>query len=351
VERTDGQPGFTLTLVTGALWSDEPQTDSRRDYLITDVFTDAPLEGNQLGVFLDARGMTTDLMQRTARELNLSETVFFLPADSSKADSSKADSSKADSSKADSSKADSSKADSSKADSSKADSADNSKKDDGRADARIRIFTPASELPFAGHPTLGAGFVLAERLGKKNITLETGIGTIPLVFHDDGYGQMEQQIPTVEPYENETELLDALHLKNSELPVEAYRNGPRHVYVALPDMEAVAGLDPDQTRLKNHAAGINCFAGDGSTWKTRVFVPYLGVNEDPATGSAAGPLGVHLARHGRIGFGQRIEVSQGKEIGRPSTLYVQIDGGNGTIEHVYVGGYAVIVANGKYRLS
>ena len=289
--------------MTGALWAEDPQADSGRDYLIADVFTGTPLEGNQLGVFLDARGMTTDLMQRTARELNLSETVFFLPADNS------------------------------------------------NTDVKVRIFTPATELPFAGHPTLGAGFVLAERLGTKDITLETGLGPIPLVFEQDGYGQMEQQVPAAEPYEETQSLLGALHLEGSELPVEAYRNGPRHVYVALPDTEAVAGLKPDLARLKEHPVGVNCFAGHGTTWKTRVFVPSLGVNEDPATGSAAGPLGVHLVRHGLVPFGQRIEVSQGKEIGRPSTLYIQVDGSKDTIEHVYVGGYTVIVAHGQYRLS
>jgi trans-2,3-dihydro-3-hydroxyanthranilate isomerase len=302
MERTHGQPGITLTLVTGGLWAEDPQTDDRRDYLIADVFTDTPLEGNQLGVFLDARGMTTDLMQRTTRELNLSETVFFLPADNSK------------------------------------------------ADAAVRIFTPASELPFAGHPCLGAAFVLAERLGKRNITLETGVGLIPLEFADDGFGQMEQQIPPAEPYQDTKNLLDALGLDDSELPVEAYRNGPRHVYVALPDMDAVANLKPDFGKLKQHAASVNCFAGHGAAWKTRVFVPYLGVNEDPATGSAAGPLGVHLARHGRIGFGQPIVVSQGMEIHRPSTLYITVEGAGHTIEHVYVGGYTVVVAHGQYRL-
>jgi trans-2,3-dihydro-3-hydroxyanthranilate isomerase len=289
--------------VTGALWAEPPEADDQRSYLIADVFTGTPLEGNQLGVFPDARGLTTDLMQRTARELNLSETVFFLPAQ------------------------------------------------DSRADVKVRIFTPAAELPFAGHPCLGAGFVMAERLAQQNITLQTGLGLIPLTFTDDGYGQMEQQIPVAEPYERAEDLLDALGLKGSELPVEAYRNGPRHVYVALPDPAAVAGLKPDIGKLAEHEAGINCFAGEGATWKTRVFVPHLGVREDPATGSAAGPLGVHLARHGRIGTGERIQVSQGAEIGRPSTLYVQIDGSKDKIEHVYVGGYTVVVAHGQYRLA
>jgi trans-2,3-dihydro-3-hydroxyanthranilate isomerase len=81
-----------------------------------------------------------------------------------------------------------------------------------------------------------------------------------------------------------------------------------------------------------------------------MFAPALGVPEDPATGSAAGPLAVHLARHGRIAFGEQIEISQGAEISRPSTLYARVEGSHDNIEHVYVGGSAVIVARGEYRL-
>ncbi len=175
---------------TGQLWEDEPGAGWRR-YVIADVFTAVPLEGNQLAVFPDGRGLGADVMQRTARELNLSETVFFLPAEDS-------------------------------------------------ADVRLRIFTPVGELSFAGR---------------------------------------------------------------------------------------------------------------GLAWKTRIFAPYHGVPEDPATGSAAGPLAVHLARHGRIGFGEEIEIRQGEEIGRPSRLYAQAEGSADKVERVLVGGSAVIVARGEYRLS
>jgi len=96
--------------------------------------------------------------------------------------------------------------------------------------------------------------------------------------------------------------------------------------------------------------GINCFAGSGTRWKTRMFAPAGGVVEDPATGSAAGPLAVHLARHGKIGFGEEIEISQGAEIGRPSTLHVRVDGSGDEIERVEVGGSAVVVARGEFRL-
>jgi trans-2,3-dihydro-3-hydroxyanthranilate isomerase len=286
--------------VTGTLWAQAPETGGRRQYLIADVFTSTPLEGNQLGVFLDARGLSGEQMQKAARELNLSESVFFLPPEAG-------------------------------------------------GDARIRIFTPAIELPFAGHPVLGSAFVLADLLGQVGVTLETGAGLIPVTI-DGTFGEMEQRVPAHEPYERAGELLEALGVSASVLPVEAYRNGPRHVYVALASEEAVASLKPDITRLGDHDAGVNCFAGSGTRWKTRMFAPGVGVAEDPATGSAAGPLAVHLARHGRIGFGEQIEIRQGEEIARPSRLYARVEGTSGTIEHVYVGGSAVVVASGEYRL-
>ena len=133
---------------------------------------------------------------------------------------------------------------------------------------------------------------------------------------------MEQPIPELEPFERADELLAALGVERSELPVEASRNGPVHVYVALASEEAVAALDPDLTALRKlEGVGVSCFAGLGGRFKTRMFGPALGVAEDPATGSAAGPLAVHLARHGRIEFGQPIEIRQGAEIGRPSVLH------------------------------
>jgi trans-2,3-dihydro-3-hydroxyanthranilate isomerase len=125
-----------------------------------------------------------------------------------------------------------------------------------------------------------------------------------------------------------------------------------HVYVALSSEEAVAELKPDMGRLKDlpAALGVNCFAGSGSRWKTRMFAPAAGVPEDPATGSAAGPLAVHLARHGRIDFGAEIEILQGAEIGRPSTLYALAEGSAEQVERVEVGGSAVVVARGEFRL-
>jgi trans-2,3-dihydro-3-hydroxyanthranilate isomerase len=276
-------------------------------YVVADVFTDTPLEGNQLGVFTDAREAGDELMQRLARELNFSETVFVLPPE-------------------------------------------------GEGHARIRIFTPTIEVPFAGHPTLGTAFVLAAPMQLEEIRLETGRGVVPVRLEREGgritFGRMSQPLPTIEPYAEEAELLAALGVERSELPVELYDNGIQHVYVGLGSEQEVASLSPDLGRLAELPAviGINCFAGSGANWKTRMFAPGDGVPEDPATGSAAGPLALHLARHGRIGFGDEIEISQGAEIGRPSTLYARVDGTADAVEAIEVGGSAVVVARGEFRL-
>jgi trans-2,3-dihydro-3-hydroxyanthranilate isomerase len=279
-----------------------------RAYVVADVFTDVPLEGNPVAVFEDATGLDTALMQRAARELNLSETVFVLPAGG----------------------------------------------DDH--DAHIRIFTPTLELPFAGHPVLGTAFVLGERLGTDTVRLKTESGVVVVALtRADGrmvFGEMAQPVPTWTAFDRADELLAAVGVTRSELPVEVYDNGPRHVYVRLPDAPAVAALAPDIGALgRLGAVGVSCFAVDGARVKTRMFGPGLGVAEDPATGSAAGPLAVHLARHGVIGFGERVEIRQGAEIGRPSILHAEAHGSPERIERVLVGGSAVVVARGEYRLG
>jgi trans-2,3-dihydro-3-hydroxyanthranilate isomerase len=277
-------------------------------YVLADVFTDTPLQGNGLAVFTDAREIPERSLQPLAREMNLSETVFVYPPEKG-------------------------------------------------GHARIRIFTPMDELPFAGHPVLGTAFVLAAPLQLPEIGLETGMGTIPVRLEREedriAFGWMTQPVPTVQPFEAADALLAAIGVDGSELPVEVYDNGVRHVYVALPSVGAVEALDPDLQALK-HLQGIvgtNCFAGDGRRWKTRMFAPADGVPEDPATGSAAGPLACHLARHGLIGFGDEIEISQGMEIRRPSTLYARASGSAEKIETVEVGGSAVIVARGELKLG
>jgi trans-2,3-dihydro-3-hydroxyanthranilate isomerase len=275
-------------------------------YVVADVFTDEPLAGNQLAVFTDARDLSDVDMQSLAREMNFSETVFVLPATTDE------------------------------------------------ADVRIRIFTPALELPFAGHPTLGSAFVLGTPLQKIVIRLETGAGIVPVALEREGpkivFGRMEQPVPAWEAVPDPAPILEALGVERSGLPVERYDLGPGHAYVELDSPGAVQGLSPDLAALAAATQdGVNCFAHvEGSLWKTRMFAPNHGVGEDPATGSAAGPLAVHLARHGRIRFGEEIEIRQGAEIDRPSTLYATAEGEGDRIDRVEVGGSAVIVARGEF---
>jgi trans-2,3-dihydro-3-hydroxyanthranilate isomerase len=278
-------------------------TGELHPYYVIDVFTDTPLEGNQLGVFPDGQPFSDEQMQRIARELNLSETVFLLPPESG-------------------------------------------------GDARMRIFTPVAELPFAGHPILGTAFFVGESLDRDEVRLETRKGLVPLQLERTAgrvcFGWMEQPPFPCEPYERAEELLTALGVEESLLPVEVYENGPRHVYVRLPDEKTVAALRPDLTALAGHErVGANCFAGSGTAWKTRMFIPSFGVAEDPATGSAAGPLAVHLGRHAVVPWGTGIEIRQGAEIGRPSILHARAH----APDKAEVGGKAVLVAQGRYRVS
>jgi trans-2,3-dihydro-3-hydroxyanthranilate isomerase len=202
---------------------------------------------------------------------------------------------------------------------------------------------------------LGTAFVVGRALQTDVVRLETGVGIITVALEREGdrvaFGRMQQQIPHAEPFERQSELLQALGIESSLLPVELYRNGPPHVYVRLPSPDAVAALTPDMAALKDLDVAANCFAGESRSWKTRMFYPAAGIPEDPATGSAAGPLAVHLVRHGEIAYGEEIEIRQGEEIGRPSLLYAVVTGQGDRIDAVEVGGAAVTVAKGRLRIA
>ena len=276
-------------------------------YVLADVFTDRPLAGNQLAVFTDARDLDEVTMQELALELGFSETVFVLPP-----------------------------------------------REGGTV--RIRIFTPGNEVLFAGHPCLGTAFVLGAPLQLGTIALETGNGIIPVGLERDEsgrivFGRMTQPVPTVEPYDRADEMLAALDVESSELPVEHYDNGLQYAYVVLPAKEDVARVKPDQSLLAElyPVCPLVC-AGSGTSWKSRMFSPADGVGEDAATGSAAGPLACHLGRHGVVPWGEEIEIEQGTEIGRPSTLFARAAGSGDVIESVEVGGSAVTVARGEFRI-
>jgi trans-2,3-dihydro-3-hydroxyanthranilate isomerase len=275
---------------------------ARFRYVVADVFTDTPLQGNQVAVFTDARDIPEHRLQELAREVNFSETTFVYPPD-------------------------------------------------GDGHVRVRIFTPGVELPFAGHPLLGTAVVLGGPLQLIEIRLETGKGTIPIVLEREGArivsARMRQPVPTIQSFPQVDELLAALGGVESQLPVELYDNGVPHVYVALGSRDEVAALRPNMGALEQLGAyGFNCFAGEGTKWKTRMFGIGVGVTEDPATGSAAGPLALHLVRHGRVSYGDELEIVQGEEIQRRSILYATAH----SPEHIEVAGSAVIVARGEFQL-
>jgi trans-2,3-dihydro-3-hydroxyanthranilate isomerase len=272
-------------------------------YVVCDVFTNRPLEGNALAVFVAAQGLETETMQRLARETNLSETTFVLPPERG-------------------------------------------------GDAKVRIFTPTRELRFAGHPTLGTAFVLAEMLDGSEITLELGVGPIPVQIEREGgqavFGWMRQPTPTVLEFEDAASILAALGAAASVLPVLVYDNGQRHVMVALESPLAVASLRPSFEQLgRALQAGVCAFHFTGDQAFARYFAPHAGISEDPATGSAAGPLALHLVRHAGFPLGRELVIEQGREVGRPSRLVARITEADGMLA-VDVGGSAVIVARGEF---
>ncbi|QDY75181.1 PhzF family phenazine biosynthesis protein [Streptomyces qinzhouensis] len=271
-------------------------------YVVVDAFAQVPLTGNPVAVFFAGDDLTTEQMQRIAQEMNLSETTFVLEPRQG-------------------------------------------------ADARVRIFTPVNELPFAGHPLLGTAIALGARSGAGRLRIETAMGVIPFELERaDGKAvaaRMRQPVPVWEPFDRTGELLEALGIGESTLPVEIYRNGPRHVLVGLKSVEALSGLEPDHRALARFPdMAANCFAGAGSLWRNRMFSPAYGVVEDAATGSAAGPIAIHLARHGLSSYGQHIEITQGVEMGRPSPMGARVHGEGDRVDRVEVSGHGVLALEG-----
>ncbi len=303
---------------------------TRLDYLHYDVFTDRRFEGNQLAVFPDGRGLDPAMMQTIAREMNFSETTFILP------------------------------------------------KEREGTDVRMRIFTPGVELPMAGHPTIGSTFALAHlgviARGSDRFVFELGVGPTPveLSWNDEGlsFAWMDQRPPEVRtPAMSADDIIRAVGVDASAhfdtgLPAEEISCGVPFMMLPLKTRAAVDAAVPDMGALNrlrsafpNPHIGVLVFTTEatepGITAYSRMFGPGLGVPEDPATGSAAGPLGCYLATHGLVkGDGLREMVNwQGVRMGRPSRIFIAIGrDAAGAITRVQVGGKAVLVAEGKLSL-
>lgn len=275
-------------------------------YVVVDAFTTEALKGNPVAVYFGCDDLTAEQMQRIAREMNLSETTFVLAPKAG-------------------------------------------------GDAHVRVFTPVNELPFAGHPLLGTAIALGNRGPVDQLKLETAMGPVPFeLVRTNGVvtgARMQQPLPTWERFDRRGELLAALGVAETVLPVDIYCNGPRHVLVALGSVEELSALTPDHRALSAFAdMAANCFAGSGTHWRSRMFSPAYGVVEDAATGSAAGPIAIHLARHGLAAYGQRIRITQGVEMGRPSPMYALAEGEGDEVRSVEVGGDGVIVIEGRLTL-
>jgi trans-2,3-dihydro-3-hydroxyanthranilate isomerase len=276
-------------------------------YVRVDVFTETPLTGNPLIVFTNGGGLDTKTMQAIAREMNLSEAVFILPAENG-------------------------------------------------GTAKIRIFTPKLELPFAGHPVLGAAFVLAAPLQSDEIVLETGKGNVLVKIEREGprpvAGWMQPPLPTWQDYSESETLVLGLGVAQSRLPITIYDIGVRHAFLALDTPEQVHALKPDFTRLARLGhVGVGAFAWDADKVTLRVFIPGAGVNEDPATGSAAACLAVHLVRNGCYPADTLITIHQGERMGRPSILYARGVMNGKKLTNVIVGGSAVTVGRGELQIA
>jgi trans-2,3-dihydro-3-hydroxyanthranilate isomerase len=296
-------------------------------FVQVDVFTDRVFGGNPLAVFLDARGLDDALMQPIAREMNLSETVFLFPP-------------------------------------SRPDCA-----------AALRIFTPAHEVPFAGHPTIGTAWVLAtRRLGTKGAArfiLEEKIGPIPVELEGDparpDFIWMTQQEATFDPaLDSRDAVAKALGLTETDLwpgaPIRPGSTGNKFLFVPLRDRATVDRAVLDVRGMlaamgdRPHI-GIFVFAPDpdpsaGRVY-SRMFAPHTsGVPEDPATGSASGPLGAYLVRNGLVkkAADVRLVSEQGTKMGRQSFIHIRLAMQGEQITAIRVGGTAVPVLEGELSL-
>jgi len=304
---------------------------ARYDYLHLDVFTDRRFEGNQLAVFRDARGLDEASMQRLAREMNFSESTFILPAERPD------------------------------------------------TDVRMRIFTPGVELPMAGHPTIGSTFALAHlgtiARGRDQFVYGLGVGPtkVELTWNGDGlsFAWMDQRLPETRKPVVSSELIaraagvdHQAHLQTG-LPAQEITCGVPFMYLPVSSRAAVDAAEPDMATLRNlksafpsNHIGVFVFTTEatepGVTAYSRMFGPGLGVPEDPATGSASGPLGCYLVSHGLVKPGDaamKIVSWQGVKMGRPSRVHIAITtGASGEITRVQVGGQSVLVAEGSLTM-
>jgi trans-2,3-dihydro-3-hydroxyanthranilate isomerase len=295
---------------------------SRYRYLHYDVFTDHRFGGNQLAVFPKAAGLPTQTMQQIAREIGFAETTFV------------------------------------------------TRPERPETDVRMRIFTPGTEMPMAGHPVVGSTFALAREgviaEGRTSWVFGLNIGPIPVSMEWShsrlDFAWMTQRTPEFGPtFEDIGRVAAALGLGEDDiratgLPVQQVSCGVPFVFVPLATRAAVDRAAPDVRLLDFEAYLFTTDRGgaqDAATTYSRMFAPVLGVAEDPATGGASGPLGSYLVRHAIVKPEQARSILnlQGVKLGRPSWIHISIESADGEISRVRVGGTSVFVAEGTMEVE
>jgi trans-2,3-dihydro-3-hydroxyanthranilate isomerase len=294
-----------------------------------DAFTQAPFGGNPAGVVPHADGLTEEQMQLIAREMNCSETAFVLSTKTS------------------------------------------------GADVRVRFFTPSEEVDLCGHATISTFVALAQegRFGRKwpiTVVQETNVGLLPVLISQDAEGQIHAFMTQAAPAFRELDMPRPLAARllgleeedlDPELPIGLAYTGLWDLFVPIRTVEAFQRMKPDLAKIaelnrEQGVASTHCYSLEtveaDSHLHTRDFSPALGIAEDPATGTANGALGAFLLHHGIFEPKQEricLKVEQGYEIGRPSTIYVEVDGEPRSPRTVRVGGTAVTVLEGKMALG
>lgn len=291
-------------------------------YAWLDVFADRPFAGNALCVILNGTGLTDDVMQAIARETNLSETTFVLPPTQA------------------------------------------------GATYRNRIFTPGGELAFAGHPTLGtaAALALAGQIAGPHAVQETKSGLTPLTLEYTGTELdrvvMEAPQPALVSTPDPDQIAAALNLAPHEVTPGGLRPavikaGVAHLIIPVASPEVLGRIQPDTQAVLNLSRSLGCIGfypfallpeGSGAYARARLFAPLYGIAEDPATGSAAAPLGAYLQANGRMPRGKNaFWYEQGVEMGRPSRLWVEVTGESNALR-VRVGGQVRQLGRGEFHL-
>jgi trans-2,3-dihydro-3-hydroxyanthranilate isomerase len=316
--RPDQSTRRALAIVPGVASTQDREVSRTYRFVQVDVFTDRIFGGNQLAVFLEPEGLSELEMQAIAREMNFSETTFVFPPTRP------------------------------------------------GATARVRIFTTSAELPFAGHPTVGTAWVLANHgrvpANAREFALEEGIGLVPVRLDGDTIWMSHRDAEFGPPLGARAEIAAALGLTQQDLldkqPICAGSTGVQFLYVPLATRASVDRVEPNMHALaaiyQGERLGVFVFAPDGpASVYARMFAgDTIGVAEDAATGSASGPLGAYVAENNVLTAPHPFEITslQGNKMGRPSHIRIRLDLRDGHASNIQVGGGVVPVLHGELTL-